>query len=199
MEVSRLMRKNPVTVDLDTPLAVIWDLFANKQMHMIPVVNEEKCLKGIITAEDLLKNLVPDYRNFFTEFYPDAPDIDDIEDQIEKQIHLTAKDVMNTSVHTAYDDMDIFKALSRLMVYNVRILPVIDDNDHVKGFIVEKDIFRYLFAKKSHLFKKLKKIKITKAPIVVKKIEKRISILDLAKNLKAKPSKYLKLLTQKIK
>ena len=198
MEVSSLMRKKPVTVQLDTALVEIWKLIATKQMHMVPVVDENNCLKGIITAEDLLKNLVPDYRNFFTEFYPDAPSIEDIEDQIEKQIHLTAGMIMNTDVHTAYTDMDVFKALSRLMVYNVRILPVIDDDNHLKGFLVEKDIFRYLFAKKHHLFEKLKKIKkgLTAPPV---KEEKKDSLRKLAENLKAKPSQLLKKVISKIK
>ena len=198
MEVSRLMRNKPVSVNLDTPLVEVWQLIGAKQMHMVPVVDNNNCLKGIITAEDLLKNLVPDYRNFFTEFYPDAPSIEDIEDQIERQIHLTAKDLMNTDVHSAYDYMDLFKALSRMMAYNVRILPIIDDDDHLKGFLVEKDIFRYLFTKKHHLFEKLKKIKkgLTATPV---KEEKKASLFQMAKNLKAKPSKLLKHLIRKIK
>ena len=88
MKVKSLMRKNPKTVILDTPLSIIWNLLGHKQLHMLPVVDEENRLKGIITAEDLLKNLVPDYRQFFEEYYPNAPTIEDIEEQIEKQKDL---------------------------------------------------------------------------------------------------------------
>lgn len=158
MKVKGLMRKNPAKVTPDTPLWVVWKLLAHKLIHMVPVVDKENTLKGIITAEDLLKNLVPDYRDLFTEFYKDAPVIEDIEDQINKQVSLNAENIMNTKVHTVYEDMDVFKALSRLLIYNVRILPVVDDDDHLKGFIIEKDIFKYLFDKKSHLFNKLKKL-----------------------------------------
>lgn len=159
MQVKGLMRKNPATVKLDTPLWVVWKLLAHKQIHMVPVVDNENTLKGIITAEDLLKNLVPDYRNLFSEFYKDAPEIEDIEDQINRQVSLNAADIMNSKVHTAFEDTDVFKALSRLLIYNVRILPVVDDDDRLKGFIVEKDIFHYLFTQKHQLFNKLKKIK----------------------------------------
>ena len=159
MQVKNLMRKNPATVSLNTPLSIVWDLLAHKQYHMLPVVDENKYLAGIITAEDLLKNIVPDYREFFEEFYPEAPTIEDIEDHIEKQTHLTAKDLMNTNVHTAAENMELFKALSILMTHHVRILPVIDNKSHIKGFIVEKDIFKFLFKAKHHLFNKLKKIK----------------------------------------
>ena len=159
MRVKSLMRKNPVTVSPDTPLSEVWDFLAHKMLHMLPVVDENNCLKGIITAEDLLKNLVPGYRQFFEEYYPNAPTIEDIEDQIDNQIHLTAKDLMNSKVYTVYDDTELFKALSILMTHHVRILPVIDYARHIKGFIIEKDIFRFMFKQKHHLFNKLKKLK----------------------------------------
>ena len=197
MQVKKLMRKNPATVLPDSPLWLVWKLLAHKLIHMVPVVDKENVLQGIITAEDLLKNLVPDYRNLFTEFYKDAPEIEDIEDQINKQVSLKAGDIMNKKVHTTYEDMDVFKALSRLLIYNVRILPVVDDDDHLKGFIVEKDIFKHLFDKKIHLFNKMKEIKPDSATKESAKVNTGKSLIDLAKELKDNPSKYLKFLTEK--
>ena len=159
MKVSKLMRRNPKTVTPDAPLDRVWQIVSELKFHILPVVDENNRLKGVITAEDLLKNLVPDYRNFFSEFYPDAPTIDDIVDQIEKQIRLTARDLMNKKVYTANSDQDVFKALSKMMVYNVRILPVLNDDEKLAGFIVEKDIFKYLFQKEKHIFAKLQKLK----------------------------------------
>ena len=187
------MRKSPKTVNPESPLWEVWKLLADKQIHIVPVVDKDNTLKGIITAEDLLKNLVPDYRDLFTEFYKDAPEIEDIEEQINRQVHLKAQDIMNSKVFTTYEDTDVFKALSRLLIYNVRILPVVDDDDRLKGFIIEKDIFKYLFDKKSHLFNKMKNIKPGKNETKPKE-GKKISFLDLAKDLKEKPSKYLKFL-----
>ncbi|KKS47312.1 hypothetical protein A3J20_06075 [Candidatus Gottesmanbacteria bacterium RIFCSPLOWO2_02_FULL_42_29] len=159
MKVRQLMRLKPKTVTPDTPLERVWQIVSELKFHILPVVDENNRLKGVITAEDLLKNLVPDYRNFFSEFYPDAPTIDDIVDQIEKQIRLTARDLMNKKVYTANSDQDVFKALSKMMVYNVRILPVLNDDEKLAGFIVEKDIFKYLFQKEKHIFAKLQKLK----------------------------------------
>ena len=163
MKVRQLMRRDPKTVLPDTSLDRVWQLVSELKFHILPVVDENNRLKGIITAEDLLKNLVPDYRNFFSEFYPDAPTIEDIVDQIEKQTHLTARDLMNKKVYTINSDLDVFKALSKMMVYNVRILPVLNDDEKLIGFIVEKDIFKYLFQKEKHVFAKLQKLKQTKS------------------------------------
>ena len=159
MKVRTLMRVKPKIVHFDTPLYDVWDLVARRQIHIVPVIGPNGNLRGIITAEDILKNLVPDYRDFFSEFYPQAPTIKDIVDQIQKQRFLTAKDVMNKTVYTVNHKHDVFKALSRMMAYNVRILPVVNDQDKIVGFIVEKDIFKYLFQKKKDLLKKMKMVK----------------------------------------
>jgi len=163
MKVSKLMRRNPKTVTPDAPLDRVWQIVSELKFHILPVVDENNRLKGIITAEDILKNLIPDYRDFFSEFYPEAPTIEDIADQIEKQIHLFAKDLMNKKVYTINNDQDVFKALSKMMAYNVRILPVLDGDEKLAGFIVEKDIFKYLFQKEKHILAKLQKLKSKKS------------------------------------
>ena len=159
MKVSKLMRLKPKTVTPDTPLDRVWQIVSELKFHILPVVDENNRLKGIITAEDLFKNLFPHYLHFFSEFYPEAPTIEDIVDQIEMQINLFAKDLMNKKVYTVNSDQDVFKALSKMMVYNVRILPVLDGDEKLAGFIVEKDIFKYLFQKKKNVFAKLQKLK----------------------------------------
>ncbi|KKS97668.1 MAG: hypothetical protein UV73_C0006G0022 [Candidatus Gottesmanbacteria bacterium GW2011_GWA2_43_14] len=159
MKVRQLMRLKPKTVTPDIPLDRVWQLVSKLKFHILPVVDADNKIKGIITAEDILKNLIPDYRDFFSEFYPEAPTIEDIADQIEKQIKLSARDLMNKRVYTVGEDEDVFKALSKMMAYNVRILPVLNDEDRVVGFIVEKDIFKYLFEKEKHILSKLHKLK----------------------------------------
>lgn len=159
MKVEALMRKNPKTVRVDTPLDIVWNLIAKEQIHIVPVVDEENRIQGIITGEDLLITLIPNYREFFSDFYPIAPTIDDISDKLEKQSHLFASDVMNKTVYSIYHHHDVFKALSRMMAYNKRILPVIDDDDKLLGFIVEKDIFKHIFDREKHILKKLRRKK----------------------------------------
>ncbi len=157
MKVKDLMRKNPKTVLPDAPISAVWNLVGSLKFHILPVVNKEGHIKGIITAEDVLMSLMPNYREFFSDFYPNAPTIEDIEKKLENQVLLHASDVMNKKVYTVKEDADVFKALSRLLLYNVRILPVLNDDEKLTGFIVEKDIFKYLFDKEKKVLKKLKK------------------------------------------
>ncbi|OGF99659.1 hypothetical protein A2Y99_01320 [Candidatus Gottesmanbacteria bacterium RBG_13_37_7] len=159
MYVKQLMRKKLKTVQLDTPINEVWNLISSEQLHLVPVLDKKKTLKGLITAEDLLINLIPDYREFFSEYYPISPTIEDVEKKLTKQLALCAKDVMNKRVFTIYHFQDVFNALSKMIAHNLRILPVINENEVVMGFIVEKDIFKYLFKKKKNLLKELKKFK----------------------------------------
>lgn len=159
MKVKDLMRHRPKIVKIDTSLEEVWSLLARSKFHMLPVVDEEKLIKGIITAEDILMHLVPDYRDFFSDYYPASPTIEDVEQKLAEQSDLRAKDIMNTNVYTVYHDHDIYKALSRMLAYNKRILPVTDRESKLVGFIVEKDIFAYLFTIQKHILKKLRRNK----------------------------------------
>lgn len=159
MNVRQLMRLKPKTVTVEAHLEEVWQLVSKLKFHILPVVDEHNHLRGIITAEDILKNLVPDYRALFSDYYPQAPTIEDIVDQIEKQINLCARDVMNKTVYSITPEADVYKALSKMMARNVRILPVVNQKEILIGFIVEKDIFRYLFLKEQKILKKIKKLK----------------------------------------
>lgn len=146
------------TVNPQTPVDKIWKLLARRDITLVPVVDDKKYLVGVIGEDDLLGLLVPDYREYFSDFLPDSPDIDDLEDKFEKEILLTAKDVMNNKCITISPDQPIFKALSRMMTYKVRTLPVVDDDFKYLGMVIEDDIMVYLFKKHLHLVKKLKKL-----------------------------------------
>lgn len=159
MKVKDLMRHRPKIVKIDTPLAEVWSFLAKSDFHMLPVVDKEGIIQGVITAEDILMHLVPDYRDFFSDYYPESPTIEDVEQKLAEQSYLTAKNIMNTTVYTVYQDHDIYKALSRMLAYNKRILPVTDRENRLVGFIVEKDIFKYLFKIQKNILTILRKAK----------------------------------------
>lgn len=158
MIVKSLLRMTHTTVFPLTSVDKIWKLLARRDITLVPVVDDKKYLVGVIGEDDLLGLLVPDYREYFSEFLPDSPDIDDLEDKFEQEILLTAKDVMNNKCITISPDQPIFKALSRMMTYKIRTLPVVDDEKKYLGMIIEDDIMVYLFNKHQHLVKKLKKL-----------------------------------------
>ena len=159
MKVKDLMRTKPATVLPDTPLKTVWDLLSHQRYYILPVVDNEGLIKGIITAHDLLLHLMPDYREFFSDFFPNVPTFEEVERKLSAEMHLTAADVMTSVVFSVRQKHDVFKALTRMLAYNRRVLPVTDEQDKLVGYIVEKDIFKYLFQKEKRLLKRLEQRK----------------------------------------
>jgi len=156
VKVKNLLRMSHTIISPETSVDRIWKLLARRDITLVPVVNKENKLVGVIGEDDLLYRLVPDYREYFSDFLPDSPDMGDLEDKFEKEILLTAADVMNKNYITVTADQPIFKALSRMMTYHVRSLPVVDDNKKYLGMVIEDDIMQYLFEKHQHIVSMLK-------------------------------------------
>lgn len=156
MTVKSLIRLIQTKVFPDTSVARVWQLLSKRNITLLAVVSENNTLVGVIGEDDLLYRLVPDYREFFSEFLSASPDLKDLEDNLEREIHLAAKDVMNKKVVSINADQPIFKALSKMMVYKVRAMPVVDGEDKYLGMIVEDDIMQFLFRKHKDVVKKQK-------------------------------------------
>jgi predicted transcriptional regulator len=154
MQVAKLARIIHTKVYTDTPVIKAWNLLSLREISLLAVVEKDENLVGVIGEDDLLIRVVPDYYESFSEFYPAAPNLDDIEDKFAHQINLKAHDIMQTKMVMIHATEDILKALSKMMVYRVRSLPIVDDNKKYKGMIYEDDIMQYLFKTHKQILKK---------------------------------------------
>lgn len=148
MYVRQVMSKNIISATDDTPLPKIWQLIFTKHIHGLPIVDKNKKLLGIISEEDILSKLFPDYQDI------DSPPIDDdqvIQEKVVKLQALTAKKIMNPRVVFTRVDSHIMRALARMIVRKVRQLPVLDENNKLIGMISKGDIFDWLFKTKPKL------------------------------------------------
>ncbi|HPR63933.1 MAG TPA: CBS domain-containing protein [Thermoanaerobaculia bacterium] len=57
--ISSIMRRGIVTVTRSTPLKQILTILLNTDMHILPVVDEEQKLLGVLSVFDLLHHLIP--------------------------------------------------------------------------------------------------------------------------------------------
>lgn len=159
MKVKSLIRLQHTKVSPDTYVALVWQLLAKRNITLLSVVSAEGKLLGVIGEDDLLVRLVPDYRENFSEFLTYCPNLEELEENLKKAFALIAKDVMNKKIISIKADEPIYKALSKMMAYRVRVLPVIDEEKNFLGMIVEDDIMQYLFKAHQHIVKKGKKLK----------------------------------------
>ncbi len=142
MKVKDLMQTKPVFLDPDVSIYEVWKTIYKKNLMALPIVKDKK-LVGIISIADLLKRIYPSYDQY--EWDPSTRDLESIEKNAEEVAKLTAKEVMAKRVYYVKKDISVLAALSKMIVNQVRQLPVVDDNMHLIGIILRHDIFDSLF------------------------------------------------------
>lgn len=142
-KVKQFMRKKVITVSPNTSLDRIWSLIFKKGIHALPVVDNKNKLLGIISEEDLLSKIFPEYSEIIADI--NNFDLSTLENQVKKLKKFTGKDVLSKTVFTTPPDASIFLALSRMLMLQIRQLPVIDENRTVIGMISKGDLFDYIF------------------------------------------------------
>ena len=107
---------DPITLDEKSLIGDALRLMAENKIGGIPVVNNERKLKGIVTNRDL---------------------------RFEKELSKKISEVMTTEkLVTANEDVDLVKAENILQNHKIEKLPVIDKNNTLVGLITFKDIIK---------------------------------------------------------
>lgn len=140
------MSPHVVTAYSDTRLRELWKLLFARHINAIPVVDKKKKLVGIITKEDLLKILYPDYEEYLIDLTGVA-DFEELENKVRDIGNKTASDIMCKRVIHTRQETPVMRALSRMIVRNVSQLPVLSANNEVVGMLTQGDIFYALFRK----------------------------------------------------
>jgi CBS-domain-containing membrane protein len=156
MKVSEIMSNRVVTVSPDETYKQLWSTCIHHHINAIPVIDDKKKLLGIVSKEDLLKTLYPNYLDLIDDFTV-ASDFEEMEDKAKDLSGITAKQIMNTHVIFTRIDTPIMRALSRMIAQHVDQLPVLTEDNKVVGIITKGDVFKGIFANK------IKPIKLRKA------------------------------------
>jgi CBS-domain-containing membrane protein len=146
MKVSNVMSRQLITASPDTTVKELWTLLFRKHKNAIPVIDAKRTLVGIITKEDLLKALYPNYEQYFEDI-PFFEDFESMEHKAKELGTVKAKKIMCTKVIYTRSDTPLMRALSRMIVRRLNQLPVLSNKDEVIGMITKGDIFSALFKK----------------------------------------------------
>jgi len=147
MKVSDIMSHRVVTVTPRTSYKEMWSLFFNHHINAIPVVNEKKILIGIVSKEDLLKRLYPDYLDLVDDFSK-AADYEEMEDKVKDLAGVNVSELMNQHVIFTRAETPVMRALSRMIAQRLDQLPVLTEHNVIVGMITKGDVFKGLFREK---------------------------------------------------
>ncbi len=124
----------------------LWKTIFKSHVNSLPVVDKSNKLLGMVSEEDLLKPLYPNYKEVIEDFVS-ASDFEDMEEKIHELTKLKAKHLMNKTVIFTRAETPIMRALARMITRKVRQLPVLSEENILIGIITKGDIFDALFKK----------------------------------------------------
>lgn len=153
MTVESIMEGKVITLVDTSSLREAWKVFSKRKINSAPVVDAESHLIGILSKEDMLQILYPDFRAYAT----DVGRIDNaLEDDREFAAIMKKKvsEVMNRNVIHTHKLTAVMRVLGRMIAHSVNQLPVVDDENHVIGIITKGAVFDALYRYHKTLFRK---------------------------------------------
>ena len=144
-KVKDYMDVNIPIVNKKTPINEILKIFSTTHYNIIPVVDEENILVGIVSIEDILENLILSKKD--VELLEKFPFFVDAFSEIVMTIEcvgslLVAEDIMNKDVIKVDENTSVMKALVLMRKYKINRLVVVNEKNQPVGFITRNRIIR---------------------------------------------------------
>ena len=129
--ISKIMSEEVKTVHLAQKLSTVREVLRENSIHHVPVVSGEK-LVGILSATDMMELS-------FGAYGADSRSLDAILDH-----QFTIEGVMTTDITTINVKNTVREAAKILSSGQFHSLPVVDDNNLLKGIVTSTDLIQYL-------------------------------------------------------
>ncbi|MDH3345428.1 MAG: CBS domain-containing protein [Desulfobacteraceae bacterium] len=131
MFISKIMTRNPVTVDQDADILHAQELMSKHHFHQLPVVDAHNFLIGIVTDRDIRSSLWPSHLE------------DDLGKAEWKRFSaIKIKDIMTKKPVTISPLYTLQDALLLLQKKRVGAFPVVDETGILKGIISVSDLLK---------------------------------------------------------
>lgn len=129
MNVSQIMSKQLVTVELDDKLSIVKEIFDNAHFHHLLVIDGGKLI-GVLSDRDLFKAISPNIGTGRTT----AQDLA----TLNKRVHqiVTRKPITLSPNATAAEAVAIF------VDHKISCIPIVDENNVAVGILSWRDIFK---------------------------------------------------------
>jgi len=145
LDVGEIYTEDVVTVDEDTNIGQIINLFREHGISRLPVMDEDGHLSGIVTTHDVVDVVIRDM---------DKATRGDRAGDIERIMDLPVYDVMNSPVETTTVDETVGEAVQRMFDndYDGLAVTPADDDRVVVGVITKTDVLRALtYTEEDHM------------------------------------------------
>jgi len=144
--VRQVMETLLTSVQADTPVATIIDLLLNAPFRVLPVLDSQRRLQGIISTGDLINaGVLPMRRRLVrTALELDERSAETVEEPLEqaRQSLRTAQEIMNQQVRTVKPEQPVREAAQLMIETGLRRLPVIETDGTLLGMLTRADLLQ---------------------------------------------------------
>jgi len=147
MIVKDYMRKDAISVSPSTGLMDIYLLFKKHHIGGAPVVDKDNKVIGLITRNELLAAILPDYFDMIGEFLF-IDDFGALEEELENLPEFKlflAEDLMVRNVVTVSEESSLLKVPALMDKYKINRVPVVDKENRLRGVISKMDLCHAYF------------------------------------------------------
>ncbi len=137
--VRSLMSQNPIAVPETLPLAQIVALAVNEGVRVMPVLNKEKVLVGIITDNDIRRAGLNANLTLLQQM-----SVEERRAALAGYESVTANTIMSKHPVTVSHTDSISVTIEKMDSHNLKRLPVVDQAKHLMGIVTRSDILREL-------------------------------------------------------
>ena len=134
MKVREIMSRQLITVNMDSSLAKVKDIFDQFHFHHVLIV-EDEMLFGILSDRDLLKSISP--------FIGTAAETSRDRDTLKKRVHF----VMSRNIISLGPDAGLNEAIHLFNTHNISCIPIVDENNKPIGLISWRDVLKLIESK----------------------------------------------------
>ena len=140
MIVKDSMKTNVISVQEDSDLMTAARQFVKHHVGMLPVVNAQGKLVGVLQLRDLLSFALPDFTRLIEDFdfvgtFGAANSIQPSKEELSKKVF----EVMEEAVHVK-DTCGLNRAFALLHQHNLTDLPIVDEDDCLVGIASRVDV-----------------------------------------------------------
>ena len=136
-----IMSRDLITVSADTPLSAAWQLLRQHKIQLLPVVDGQQRLLGVISLVDFLKEMpLHDYGlfiGFFRKFWQQQSD--------QKQQQRPVSALMHQQVVTVTAEQQVVAVVPLLSDLGLHHVPVLDQQQRLCGLISQSDLIAALY------------------------------------------------------
>jgi CBS domain-containing membrane protein len=151
MEVKSLVRKKMFTASDSSTLRDVWTIIFQKEVNAVPVLDRKRHIVGIVSREDILHTLYPDYQEYVDELLS-SNEINQPSKKIREILSFPVKKIMQKNVIFCRLDTPVMRALARMIARRIDQLPVLNEKNTLVGVVSKKDIFNVLYRTHRKMF-----------------------------------------------